>query len=71
MDIKWEKPVREPNVGDVYLYDAKHYLIVVDDSDFYSGVNLKTMELEYCCEWINHLEPVSHGEYVGTLKITT
>jgi len=74
MDIKLEKPRKEPSVGDVYLYDAKHYMVIMDQDEedyYYYCLDLETMRFEYYSQWINHLVPVRGGEYIGTLKITT
>lgn len=76
MDIKLEKPRREPSVGDVYLYDAKHYMVIMDqdgqeEAEYYYCLDLETMRLEYTNQWMGYLMPVRGGEYVGTLKITT
>lgn len=72
MDIKLERPVREPSVGDVYLYDAKHYMVIEDNVGHLWGVvNLETMRHLRWSPWIDHLTPVRDGEYVGTLRITT
>lgn len=70
MDIKLEKHRREPRVGNVYLYDAKHY-VVVSSSISFSFMDLVTMEVSRY--WFNDIEDIVQirdGEYVGTLKIT-
>lgn len=70
MDIKLEKPRREPSVGDVYLYDAKYYMIIMDRGDYYCCLDLEIMKFKYDSQWIDYLVPVRDGEYIGTLKMS-